>query len=137
MIDYVNKEYKLKQSSVYVATDEVEAENLDALQMAGFKLLKKTALVLDQLQTIIVDLQMMSASQEFLSWVCIFVIYDVMTTTLSSLYFNFLVFCIATNTVGCRTYPRWQHSCICESTSGALPIEKRTTLPNHRPSWHL
>ena len=69
MVDYVHREYRLKPSSVYVATDEVEVENLDLLQNAGFKLLKKTALVLDQLQTIIVDLQMMSASQEFLSWV--------------------------------------------------------------------
>ena len=68
-MNYVNKVYKLKPSSVYVATNEVDAENLDLLQNAGFKLLKKTALVLDQLQTIIVDLQMMSASQEFLSWV--------------------------------------------------------------------
>ena len=69
LINYVNKVYKLKPSSVYVATNEVDAENLDLLQNAGFKLLKKTALVLGQLQTIIVDLQMMSASQEFLSWV--------------------------------------------------------------------
>ena len=36
-MNYVNKVYKLKPSSVYVATNEVDAENLDLLQKMDMK----------------------------------------------------------------------------------------------------
>lgn len=59
---------KSDEKAVYVSTNEVDQESLEILSRAGYKLLKKSSLILDELQSIIVDLQMMAAASTFLSW---------------------------------------------------------------------
>jgi hypothetical protein len=56
------------EKAVYVSTNEIDQESLDIISLHGMKLLKKSALILDELQSIIVDLQMLGSASTFLSW---------------------------------------------------------------------
>jgi len=59
---------RTKEPHVYVSTNEIDQENLEAIVLAGFKTVKKSQLILDELQTIVIDLQMIASASSFLSW---------------------------------------------------------------------